>query len=133
MMRLRLVFAAAGLLLLGGLFLWLMVPRHRITADSIRRIELGMTHQQVEIILGGQAGNYSHPKTHAIYSFGCTGPPIDELRNCNSARHVEEWIGQNAAVKICFDADDRVLDFVQGIVIPVQPSLLDEIRWWLGR
>jgi hypothetical protein len=59
--RRRLLLVGLGALaLLGcGLIVWLTYPRHRLNQASYERIEVGMTLEEVEAILGGPAADYT--------------------------------------------------------------------------
>src|SRR4051794_21723911 len=92
----RKLLLVGGCILLAGCAaaLWLQLrSRDRITYDSFATIQMGMTREEVQEILGGPPGQYVPLKM-------CV------LRGMDPA---EEWDGAEAVVLVEFDKNNRVV------------------------
>src|SRR4051812_18243169 len=94
--RLVLVSILFGLLA-GTLALWLTSPGHHITPERFEHIEVGMTQQEVETVLGGPAGDYSWGAEPWVES-----SKTMELLLCRVVR-TQTWVGDDAAIEVGFD------------------------------
>jgi hypothetical protein len=95
-MKGRLRVAVASLTLTACVAVVCFRPSSCINADSCRKIEVGMTHQQVRDVLGGPPRNES----------AC---PFETLQ-FSTGLHLEEWWGRDIAVSVWFDANGIVCD-----------------------
>lgn len=123
-MRRRLILSLVGvnLVLLGSwVTVWLALPKHRINAESITQIKAGMSKQEVETILGAAPGDYSQGMA-GVWLCGRGWQAAEQLA----------WLGDEAAVRVYFDAEGRVLGVLQGGVMRSNESLRDKLRRWLG-
>jgi hypothetical protein len=123
--RLLLVGLVAAVLLAGGLFLRLAYPRHDISPEGYERIDVGMTLEEVEAILGGPPGDHTNGRYEAP-PYPVRGLAIDP----NPPPGVwHDWWGERAAILVKFDLGGRVRDKV---ILQVEwrrnPSLLDRLR-----
>jgi SmpA / OmlA family len=134
-MRKRLIVLLVGLtfLLLGGsLAIRLIIPIHRINEDNIKRIKEGMSESEVEALLGAPPGDSSAGGRVVHYADGGTHPFMrmegPGLKFFKMAKlHAVEWVGDVAAVKVWFDASQRVFKVVPGRVIG-EYTFLDRLR-----
>ena len=106
-MRHPLILAAiAAVLLLVGAILYTMLSlRHNITTDSVAAITRGMTRAEVESILGGPPGRY--------YRWRQASPIL--LPDPYLAGGEDEWIADDYAVFVRFDASGRVVSVRQPV------------------
>jgi hypothetical protein len=113
--------ATAGLLLttLVGLW-WLHAGRNRINRDNFERIQVGMTAEEVEAMLGADM---------------MPQKVVDEILGTEPApdgRHGRKawWLSEDGSIIIVFGPDGTVDDktFWQ----MRRPGLLDRVRQWLG-
>jgi hypothetical protein len=129
MMRQKLAWVAVLVLLTGlGAGAWWVgfapsAARHNITRQSLGEIMPGLTEPAVEQLLGGPAGDYSGGKV--------TVGALDLVMPVGAT--TKEWIGDDVAIIVCFDAGGRVL-FAQPLeMFPVpRESFLERLRHWLG-
>jgi hypothetical protein len=116
--------AIAALGLLGALLLWAaMAPEHPVNARALRQIQPGMTHDEVERILGPDHGGLRADRVWI-------GGNIDPWPGCRGAT----WFGDDLVIQVWFGDDDGL---VRGTeyreLLPVQRgSYFGELRRWLG-
>jgi hypothetical protein len=111
----------------AALFLW---PRDRITAESWRKIRIGMTEEEVAEILGGPAMTdeesfppceFEDPKLVEVESKAGVG-----------VRTVKAWTGRRGIILIELDQENRVFwKNFQGVRW-TNGGILDRLRDWLG-
>jgi hypothetical protein len=105
MRRRRLLLGAGllGLLRLGAVLTWLLVPRPGagITRGNVERIREGMTEGEVEAVLGCPAGNYSGKKAEGLSAI----PLLVESRfpYPPAERVWRLWVGEETAVLVAFE------------------------------
>jgi hypothetical protein len=108
-----------------------VTTRSDITAHSYQRIQVGMTRQQVEDILGGPARNESAKEPECITVVCCDmGPQIAWA----VSRAKGEWWGPHIVIYLQFDTQDKVSSkkLERHEYGPAEkPSLWDECRSWL--
>jgi hypothetical protein len=95
----------------AGLVLWLTVPRSRITKESFDAIEVGMTEQEVEAILGRLPGDYSGgrgPPQRMSLHFSYYHHASSPYRLSNGKRTYLRWVAEQAEVGVFFDVEGRV-------------------------
>ena len=134
-----------AVLLLGfgtALLLW---PRDRITADSWKQIQIGMSEKEVEDILGGTGLNWEQWLAHhdaLVKQFG--EEPFDDTgvflrvpkhhiwEGPPEKRPVRIWCGKHGLLLIEVDLAGRVsFKQFQGIRW-TQLNFIERIRDWLG-
>jgi hypothetical protein len=89
----------------------LLTPRHRINRESLEKIQVGMTLEEVEAILGVPPGDYA-------------------TKECGIA-----WVGDEGAIHVMLTPEGRVS--YKGWVEPWREligevTLLDKLRGWFG-
>jgi hypothetical protein len=83
-------------LVLACLCAWLALPpRHGVTRDNYGRIEVGMTLEQVEAILGMPPGDHgqAHGRIHSYSDGGDRGP-------WDYSTHHWQWAGDDIAIQV---------------------------------
>jgi hypothetical protein len=108
--------------LLSLLAWWITLPTHQITEENIAKIEMGMTEVEVESVLGVPAGNYARQRTEMDFMIG------RRLRALSP--HCKDWIGDEAGVRVAFDANDRVEWLQPGVIILINETALEKLRRW---
>ena len=127
-MKKRLALAVIALVLTACVAAFYFRPGSSITADAYQRIQLGMTRQQVNDLLGGPARNETNnlmAGTHHVSYFG-PGPFVFPWP--------EEWWGPDIVIAITFDAQDRVCTKqmeTHDYGPEKKPSLWEEACSWL--
>jgi hypothetical protein len=102
MRKLLIGLLAAGLVL-GGMLLALVMPRHcPVTRAACGRIQEGMTQAEVEKILGVPPGDY---RTRPVRPFVL----IVEGGWCMVRGSFAHWMGDEAELDVCFDGGVVVL------------------------
>jgi len=123
-----------AVLLLGfgtALLLW---PRDRITAESWEKIEIGMTENQVEEILGGPGMSLDEWEVFIkTMKF-----PFSELTEPNNgwwigdAKACKYWTSQRGCMQVNFDPQGNVSGKAFWRSLEPSPSFIDRLRDWLG-
>jgi len=128
--RLLLIFGClAAVLLAGYATLWLTAPRHRITKESYDAIQIGMTEQEVEAVLGARAGVHTSRCDTGSYGIGRCGDPMLG----KDIKAGKEWVTEAVSVYIFFDENGRVARKCSGTgVAHENESFLCKVRRWLG-
>ena len=133
------VFAVVLLGFGAAIFLW---PRDRITAESWEKIQLGMTVEEVQDILGGPGNDFKEAEDLYDRVVAKSGKePLDHasLRYEPDKQFAEEetkvmrvWVGREAVIGIVFDPENCVKKkaFQRGRL--AEPNLIDRLRDWLG-
>jgi SmpA / OmlA family len=127
-MKMRLVWVL-GVLAITTLFAVTCIHPNEpgcITFDSYQQIQVGMTRQQVEEILGGPARNESANPFESLHFMNFSTIP--------NKTWPEEWWVPHAAISIWFDLQGKVYrkNFDWHDYGPVKkPSFWDSIRSWL--
>src|SRR5262245_61624276 len=91
------------LIMLAGLLVVVIIPGFslrapRITTEFCDEIQVGMTEEQVEEILGCPPGNYSSPMPWLFerdVSLKWAGPDGTAKKN--------KWVGRRGLIVVCFD------------------------------
>ena len=119
-----LAFAAC----LGVAVFWgvrLLPPRHRINPESFEKIQVGMTLEEVEAILGVPPGDYA-TKQHVYDLWGGDGVVL-------GLRHRIGWVGDEGAIHVILNPEGSVshklwldLWFIGEV------TFLDKLRGWFG-
>ncbi|HMF18114.1 MAG TPA: hypothetical protein VKE98_12955 [Gemmataceae bacterium] len=129
---LTIVFAV---LLLGfgtALFLW---PGDRITAESWKQIQIGMSEKEVEDILGGPGMNEQAAQVRMaglekkLGKAPEIGTPLEEGEVSERSK---VWFGRRGIIEIYFDNFSQVTWKFFTEIQPAEPSLFDRLRDWLG-
>jgi hypothetical protein len=94
-----------GLALLTALWLALAI-RKGVTQANYQRIQVGMTLQEVQSVLGGPPGNYSRypDKEAGLWTIDPDRPDLN--RQFFIGRYV--WVGNEVAVAVWFSDEQRV-------------------------
>jgi hypothetical protein len=135
--KLKWIAAVLAVLLLGfgtALFLW---PRDRITPESWRQIEIGMTENQVEEILGGPGMNLFQLQLkgrHFFTSVSLCEPANYDIRillpfNEDTPKF---WTSQRHCLQIGFDRTGKVRGKVLWESWLDETTFLDRLGDWLG-
>jgi hypothetical protein len=77
----------------------LFLPEHRISPETYKMIQEGMTEAEVERLLGVPPGNYSFPRMHSFVN----GPGL----HASSNKYVE-WTANCGQIRACFDHAGKV-------------------------
>jgi hypothetical protein len=128
--RLVIILLVPATIVLGTIIFQVLRPRDRLTWENFERIQLGMTRDQVERILG-PPGDYS--RGGGLYS----GPGL--IRTIGIARFAKEgelWWNDGPNIIVHFDSADKV----EGIHIynrwtlgsPETETFWAKARRWLG-
>ena|ERR1700730_13070060 len=96
---------------------WVLWPRTAITRENAERIQVGMTVQEVEAILGGPARDETPKRQRLVW--------------IQSVRPDLEWNSDQVSVWVHLDADRRVTS-CHAIPVPPAQSPLDMLRRWFG-
>jgi hypothetical protein len=116
----RLVLTAVVLVLTACPIALCVRPCASITVDSYQQIQVGMTRQQVERILGGP------PRNESAYPF--------ETVQYSSVLHLDEWWGPDLVISVWLDAQGRVCDKnckTHDFGPAEKPSLWQQVNSWL--
>ena len=128
-----LTIVLAVLLLAFGtaLFLW---PRDRITAESWKMIQIGMTEKDVEEILEGPGINdkeYEALRDQLVIR-EVKGPVLWEPKwSIRDQTMTKFWVGQRGIIGIEFDQDRNVKSKILQ-PLTTEPNFIDRLRDWLG-
>jgi outer membrane protein assembly factor BamE (lipoprotein component of BamABCDE complex) len=121
--RRGLLFSAAAVVLaLLAVAVWVVPPRTKITPENAAKIEEGMTLAKVEELLGGPARNESDLADNFIndaFVLVESRPFIDR-----------RWASRGYVVLVAFDDSGRVLRH-SDMAFDVDRSFLDKLRRWL--
>ena len=101
-MRTRILFGCGLVLLVVAGLLWFFPPtppRHNINADGYHKIELGMTEQEVESVLGVPAGDYGPGKGEILDDGVFTVTSYSIITDPNG----NKWLADSFAITVCFD------------------------------
>ncbi len=114
---------------LGLVLLWWMTPGSPIGWHSYRRIELGMSAQEVEAIVGLPPGSHlelAEGET-VVYDHAAEASK-GELNGPKGY----SWVGNAGNLGVTFDAADRVVGVTFTPLRRENPTWLDRLRRWLG-
>jgi hypothetical protein len=137
--RLALVLAVLVLGLGTALFLW---PRDRITAESWKKIQIGMTVKEVENILGGSGITWEEVRAQLRLEKKMGKSPILETQLSEPKEIAQDddvpvsekgkyWRGRRGVIEIHFDQVGNVkVKFFMRSGKP--PNIIDRLRDWLG-
>jgi hypothetical protein len=96
------IFLVVGVL---AVLFWLTKPNQiRISKEAYEKLQLGMTRQEVEKILGGPPGDYGPGKGEILDNGGFTVTSHSIRTNPNA----KNWLAGSYAIIVCFDDHDRV-------------------------
>jgi hypothetical protein len=123
-------------LLVGfGVALFLL-PRDRITAESWKKIRIGMTVEEVEEILGGPGitSEECRKRHFAPGKFSYDGVGFREPRDrvITDGDILKNWKGKHGLMQIGLDSDGHVIAKYFLGLRSADPTFLDHIRDWLG-
>lgn len=143
MRRRHFLWSLAALALVGSIAAVFLArpPQPRITEAQYEMIRVGMTLEEVEGVLGCQAGNYAPRKDFLPIDIGTYGN--GQLKN----RAFEEWAADTddppyadangphrqeaISIRVWFDDRGRVIDKYRMGISYSPPSLVDKVRKWL--
>jgi hypothetical protein len=114
-----------GVLAVGAALVWLAAtPRHRITHEAFGEIQMGMSREQVNQVLGGPPGDYGPGKGEILLGGFTNGHHDADVKR-------EEWLAGHMAIYVLFNKEGTV---VGTGINPVfrQKTLSDNVRSWLG-
>ena len=104
-------------------------PRDRITAESWQKIQIGMTEEEVENMLGEPGSRHVDIWRDLAKEpgnwFAEPNPHILDDRNLT-------WIGRNGFIDIRYDERSQVIGKYFSEFLSTRPSLIDRLRDWLG-
>ena len=110
------------LVLLGASGYWLLCPGWPISQAGCDRISQGMSLADVEVILGRPAGDYHvHDRPVVVNLLPAPAPGLVK----------KVWIGNDGAVVVHFDRNDRVRHVHFAPKLNRDESFLEKFRRWL--
>jgi len=136
--KLKWTAAVLAVLLLGfgvAVYLW---PRDRITFESWKKIQIGMTEQEVEELLGGPGINGWEAVVARVHQWE-QHVGIPYVLNGNvffqeGARVISDsakyWVDRRGIIGVKFDADRLVIG--KTFREAGEPNFIDRLRDWLG-
>jgi hypothetical protein len=129
--RLLLIVGCLVAFVLGFGIPWLTAPR--FTRENIHAIQIGMTEQQVNSVLGTKAELFPSERTRYGNRGTSTGVSLfrDPLAR-DAGQLGKEWLGEKISVFVWFDEAGRVVQFTDGIILEDDESFLTKLRRWLG-
>jgi len=123
--------ACVGLAVFWGVRL--LTPRHCINRENFEKIQIGMSQEEVESLLGAPPGDYTRGSLLVLAqepskNINWVVPPWD--LTWGDAR----WIGKDAAVAVWLDPQKCVTktEFAVVICFNAETTFLDKFRGWLG-
>lgn len=122
-------FALVGLLVASlSSLLWPLPRKHRINAEGYALLELGMTEQEVESILGVPAGDYG-PGKGEILDYG-----IMTLTSLSISTEPtgKKWLAGSFAITVCFDKERRARGMMTDQVYRAYDSHLEMVCQQFG-
>jgi FAD/FMN-containing dehydrogenase len=133
--KLKWTAVVLAVVLLGfgaALFLW---PRDRITAESWKKIQIGMTEKEVEGILGGPGMNEQTAQLRLAQLQEQLGKPPEigtPLEEGEVSERSKAWFGRRGIIEIYFDNNREVTWKFFTEIQPADPNVIDRLRDWLG-
>jgi len=115
--RLGLLFCL-GLAGFGFYLWWSLTGVSGISRGSVWRIKAGMTHKEVDAIIGVPCGDYRSNKPGASSDGFLEG--VEQIR---------EWYADSGIISVHFDAQGRV---IERSYLPYSESFFDRLYQWLG-
>ena len=110
------------------LFLW---PRDRITAQSWEKIEIGMTENQVEEILGRPGVSWEDSKFFDMGQFRLElAEPNKIVWRLDDLIASKYWTSQHGCMQVKFDPQGNISG--KAFWHSSEPFFLDRLRDWLG-
>ncbi len=119
-----------GLLVLGG-GVWMLWPRTAITRENAAKIQVGMTLEEVEAILGGPARNEGAAATRTLVD-----QPNQAIHHRRIARDqlervpLMEWNSDRVMISVRLDSEEHVSTCHYLFMCPSE-GILDKLRRWL--
>lgn len=136
--RLRWPLLLLGLVaVLVGVVYWLLLPAGPIGPRAFHRIQLGMTEEEVEEVIGGPAGFYFQnqppPKDILQYYFPTSAIQKGQPYIKEDEYQTRNWYGNEFMITVTFDLDRRVTGVcLSECIFPPPANFLDRLRAWLG-
>lgn len=129
-MRKRILLRVGLLILIASagfcLLVWL-IPSPRVNMKAFGELRNGMSKAEVRAVLNCQPGDYGDAASEFRISAEMPEKIIDR-----DAEATEQWTSAKAAIRVWYDAEDRVLlGMFQGTG-EEEPSLLDRIWRWVS-
>jgi hypothetical protein len=124
--KITLLLSALLLVAGGALLLW---PQDKINKASWKQIQLGMSENEVNGILGGPGLPWNHPWEQPIHM----GSSLREPNN--TAWKLENpkcWMGRRGYMEIQFDEGGNVAAKLFRYAGPTDWTFVDRVRDWLG-
>jgi len=116
-----LLFASVILACFAG-WLWI-ASGPRVTRERFEQVKEGMSREEVVRTVGGPAGDYS---THRVGVLsGSLGPRPVYL-------DYERWLCNDGELRVRFDDADTAKHVIVRHAFPLEPTLIERIRGWLG-
>lgn len=134
--RLRWPLLLLGLLaVLVGVAGWLLLPADPIGPRAFERIQLGMTEEEVEAVMGSPAGSYvSETITDAQLIRRRYLIEWKRMDSDNGKRYSKAWHGDSYWIQV--DVNEQGKALAAGLFDKrtdlSQPTFLDRLRAWLG-
>lgn len=100
MQRIRRLWTGTGILAIGIIVAWVFYDSHG-SRQRFESIQIGMTIEQVNDILGGPAGDYAVEPHFILVG-------IDHVSRYRDGRQVHIWLFDGGCVDIEFDASGQV-------------------------
>jgi hypothetical protein len=125
--RKRRLVGVAALASLGalGLALWLALPKHRITPETLGYIRAGMTRDRVTAVLGVPLGDFTTPGAERLHA-------IDPDGIAFRWHHTEDWWADGITIRVYYDERGIVLFAAGTFSGGAREPLLAKLRRWLG-
>lgn len=116
---------AACLGLAGFWGVRLLTPRHRINHGSFEKIQVGMTLEEVEALVGVPPGDYASGPYHlaSLCRFGWGG----------KQRLLVSWVGNEGQIQVLVDNEKKVCGSMWADISLLEESnIIEKLRCWMG-
>lgn len=131
--RLRWPLLCLGLLaVLVGVAGWWLRPTDPIGPRAFERIQLGMTEEEVEAVIGLPAGKHTERRGVWSKEVGMKGWEFVDPRIMGLIPSYKWWDGTDYQIIVGFDLEGQVIGVYLYVVTTPEPSFLDRLRTRFG-
>jgi hypothetical protein len=112
---------------------WFLQPHPRIDAETLQKIQVGMTEREVIDIIGAPPGNYGfgEGEVEPIFTdwimWDTNDPELRTPRGPVQLSDSRTWLGQESGIEVFFDIDGKVASKSQRTVWRPYESHYDKI------
>jgi hypothetical protein len=130
-MRKRILLRLCLLILIAGAGFWVLVwfiPSPRINSRAFGELQNGMSKAEVWTVLNCPPGDYGDARSE----FRISAQMPEGIVERKAAATTEQWTSAKAAIRVWYDADDRM---VLGVLHHAQPEefgLVERLKRWLS-